>query len=88
MQPYQHSSSSYHFDGREEGLLAALRTYMATLNRQALRGSTSYLRRIHAVRPGEFFDVVCRVLAADGSHPDFRVVHLWDASDALPFPLA
>lgn len=87
-QPYQRSSSSFHFDGREEGLLCALRTYMATLNRQALRSSSTYLRRIHDVRPGEYFDVVCRVLAVDDSQPDFRVVHLWDGSDALPFPLA
>lgn len=87
-QPYQVSSAHYFFDEREQGLLEALRHYMATLNRQQLGGNTTYLRRIKDIRPMQFFDAVCRVLAADDSHASLRLLYLWDGSDALPFPKA
>ena len=84
--PYQASSAHYHFDGREGALLRALRDYLATLTRAQLGGSTAYLRRISGVRPGQFFDVLARVVAVDDSHPRLRLLFLWDGSDALPLP--
>lgn len=86
--PYQSSHQHYHYDTREEQLLGALRHYLATLNRSQLGGSSTYLRRVKDVRPGQFFDVRARVVAADDSSPHFRLLHVWDGSDALPFPLA
>lgn len=86
--PYQSSHQHYHYDTREEQLLGALRHYLATLNRSQLGGSSTYLRRVKDVRPGQFFDVRARVVAADHSSPHFRLLHVWDGSDALPFPLA
>ena len=86
--PYQSSHAHYHYDAREEQLLCALRHYLATLNRSQLGGSSTYLRRIKDVRPGQFFDVHARVVAADDSSPHFCLLHVWDGSDALPFPLA
>ncbi len=86
--PYQASHASYHFDAREEGLLGALRRYLASVSRARLGGNTSYLRRISGVRPGHFFDVVARVVAADDSHDALRLLYIWDGSDAMPFPMA
>ena len=86
--PYQTSSPHYHFDAREQGLLSALRHYYATMNRQQLAGNTTYLRRLKDVRPRQFFDAVCRVVAVDDSDPRLRLLYIWDASDALPFPMA
>ena len=86
--PYQASSATFFFDEREQSLLEALRHYMATLNRQQLGGSTTYLRRIKDVRPMQFFDAICQVVAADDSHPSLRLLYIWDGSDALPFPMA
>ncbi|KAI3435622.1 hypothetical protein D9Q98_001682 [Chlorella vulgaris] len=86
-QPYQKSSQHFFYDEREQGLLVGLRTYMATLNRQQLGGNTTYLRRIMEVRPMQFFDSVCRVVAMDDSHPNMRLLYLWDGSDALPYPM-
>lgn len=84
--PYQSSHRHFHYDAREEALLGALRHYMATLSAAQLGGNTSYLRRIKDVRPQQFFDVVAQVVAADDSHHDLRLLHIWDGSDALPFP--
>lgn len=86
LEPYQASSAHYHFDGREGALLRALRAYLATLTRAQLGGNTTYLRRVSGVRPAQFFDVVARVVAVDDSHPQLRLLFLWDGSDALPLP--
>ena len=58
------------------------------MNREQLGGNTTYLRRFSDVRPRNFFDAVCRVVAVDDSDPTLRLLYIWDASDALPFPMA
>ncbi len=84
--PYQSSHPHHHFDDREAALLATLRECFAERNCTSMRGSSQYLRRICDVRPGVFFDCLCRVVAADDSDASLRLLYLWDTSDALPFP--
>jgi hypothetical protein len=86
-EPYQASSPHYFFDDRESQLLACLRRYMSLMDHEQLAGRTNYLRRIKDVRPLQYFDAICLVLALDHTHPRLTVLHLWDGSDALPFPL-
>lgn len=85
-QPYQSSHAHYHFDAREAALLAKLRECYAERNCTSMGGSNQYLRRICDVRPGVFFDCLCRVVAVDDSDAALHLLHIWDDSDALPFP--
>ncbi|KAL4458165.1 hypothetical protein ABPG75_013030 [Micractinium tetrahymenae] len=84
--PYQSSHYHYHFDAREAELLVKLRECFAELNCTRMGGSSQYLRRICDVRPGVFFDCLCRVVAADDSGGTLRLLFIWDDTDALPFP--
>ena len=87
--PYQASSTNYSsVDARERQLLDALRRATAIADPQQLLGHSRYLRAVRDVRPGEFFDIVARVVAADESDAAARTMFLWDSTDALPFPLA
>lgn len=84
--PYQSSHYHYHFDEREARLLAKLRECFAERDCALVAGSTRYLKRICDVRPREFFDCLCRVVAADDSDSVLQLLYIWDGSDALPFP--
>ena len=87
-QPYQCSHGRHHFDEREGAILDAFRQYVAERGRQHLVQHSEYLKRVKDVRPGDFFDVVGRVVAADdGVLPGCRVLWLWDDSDAIPLPI-
>ena len=59
--PYQISSASFTLEDRDPGIIEALRNFGKLLNSATLGGSTAYLRRIKDIRPGGFFDVICRV---------------------------
>ena len=107
--PYQASSQHYTSDEREAQLLGAMRAFHASLGGGEGRAAqlvpapadSAYLRSVASVRPPEFFDIVCRVLAVDdapapapgdGDDPAAAaaaatplLLHIWDATDALPF---
>ena len=59
--PYQTSSETYTLEGRDPGILSALRNFGRLLNGSNLGGSSAYMKRIKDIRAGAFFDVVCRV---------------------------
>ncbi|KAK9811666.1 hypothetical protein WJX72_008016 [[Myrmecia] bisecta] len=87
--PYQTSSSTYTHDEHSRTILASLRAFQRSLQADHpghIGGSTAYLRRIKDVRPKDFFDIVCRVLAVEGDSLNDGVLHVWDGTDAMPFP--
>ena len=59
--PYQVSSEHFTLEERDPGIISALRAFGKLLNSTNLSGSTAYLRRIKDIRPGAFFDTICRV---------------------------
>lgn len=48
-------------EGRDPGIISALRSFGRLLNSSNLGGSTAYMKRIKDIRAGGFFDVICRV---------------------------
>lgn len=59
--PYQASSETYTLEGRDPGIIAALRSFGRLLNSSNLGGSTAYMKRIKDIRAGVFFDIICQV---------------------------
>ncbi|KAL3162097.1 hypothetical protein ABBQ38_009163 [Trebouxia sp. C0009 RCD-2024] len=85
--PYQTSSETYTLEGRDPGILTALRNFGRLLNSSNLGGATAYMKRIKDIRAGAFFDVICQVLCINDEHLDAPVMFVWDGTDALPLPL-
>ena len=59
--PYQTSSETYTLEGRDPGIISALRSFGRLLNSSNLGGSNAYMKRIKDIRAGGFFDIICQV---------------------------
>lgn len=87
-QPFQVSSANFTRDAEDAHLLATLRAFVATdphLN--DIAPEDPYLRTIGELRPAQFADVVCKVVAEDDSDPAAPVLFAWDGTDAEPHAL-
>lgn len=89
-EPYQCSSSRFHWDRREGAMLHALRHYVAASNVYQLAPRSEYVKTIQELRPHTFVDLVVKVVGygevAAGGSPSWGVIFAWDGTDTLPVP--
>ncbi|KAG7669491.1 putative Telomere-binding protein 51 kDa subunit [Nannochloris sp. 'desiccata'] len=93
-QPYQRSSQTYHFDAREQSILAALRAFAQSgkWSSGADQDSEKYRKSIRdiitrsSVENVQFADLIGLVLAVEENVDGPKVVWMWDGTDTPPFP--
>jgi hypothetical protein len=91
-QPYQRSSSTYHFDEREKVILATLRDFVRSGEWRMSGEADKYRKSIRDIITGStevdkvrFNDIIGVVLAVEET-ADQKVVWMWDGTDTPPFP--
>ncbi|KAL6766849.1 hypothetical protein ACKKBG_A37620 [Auxenochlorella protothecoides x Auxenochlorella symbiontica] len=87
-QPYQSSHTNPSLSEAEQPIVEELRQWRARVDTHTV-SKTEYSRIIRDIRPGEFFDLVCLILAVapqGDAATGADIVYVWDSTDAMPFP--
>ncbi|KFM25446.1 Protection of telomeres protein 1 [Auxenochlorella protothecoides] len=86
--PYQSSHTNPSLSEAEQPIVEELRQWRARVDTHTV-SKTEYSRIIRDIRPGEFFDLVCLILAVapqGDAATGADIVYVWDSTDAMPFP--
>ncbi|KAK9854175.1 hypothetical protein WJX84_004579 [Apatococcus fuscideae] len=86
MIPSQVASATYSISDMDSRIVLYLRQFKRN-HQHPFAGTHEYMKRIRDVRPGDYFDCYCKVLAVEDHEADMPAAFfIWDGTDAFPFP--